>query len=338
MAEIVPSIVVHGGKFHCDDAMAVALLMFLPQYSHATVLRTFDAGQIAAATVVCDIGGVYDHSKLRYDHHQRGFNEVFSPKNQKIKMASAGLVWRHYGPEIMRTLAESPLNDQSVALLHFKVYQDLIAAVDANDNGIDQYSHVLPPGAEPLFAIHSDLSSRVASLNPNWQETCTPGEVDARFMQGVGLCREEFLRTFSHAVKSWLPARAIISKAIEERHLLAPDCGGRVLVLSQNAPWRDHLFTIEEERSISPSILYVVVEDAPRHQWSSVCVPLHRNTFLNRAPFPEAWRGLRDAELSARASIPGCAFVHASGFMAAHATKDGAMDMCRQAMKLAPPS
>ena len=45
--------------------------------------------------IVVDVGGVYDPSRHRYDHHQRGFTEVFGHGGfDKIKLSSAGLVYK----------------------------------------------------------------------------------------------------------------------------------------------------------------------------------------------------------------------------------------------------
>lgn len=43
--------------------------------------------------IVVDVGGIYDDSKLRYDHHQRGFQEVFG-HGFSTKLSSAGLVYK----------------------------------------------------------------------------------------------------------------------------------------------------------------------------------------------------------------------------------------------------
>lgn len=40
-----------------------------------------------------DVGGVYDSSRDRYDHHQKGFNEVFG-HGFTTKLSSAGLVYK----------------------------------------------------------------------------------------------------------------------------------------------------------------------------------------------------------------------------------------------------
>lgn len=42
---------------------------------------------------VLDVGGVYDPSRDRYDHHQKGFEEMFG-HGFKTKLSSAGLVYK----------------------------------------------------------------------------------------------------------------------------------------------------------------------------------------------------------------------------------------------------
>lgn len=49
------------------------------------ILDTMDA--------VLDVGGVYDAERDRYDHHQRGFDQVFG-HGFKTKLSSAGLVYK----------------------------------------------------------------------------------------------------------------------------------------------------------------------------------------------------------------------------------------------------
>eukprot|EP00919_Chromeraceae_sp_WS-2016_P045117 GHVR01107543.1.p1 GENE.GHVR01107543.1~~GHVR01107543.1.p1 ORF type:complete len:111 (+),score=16.77 GHVR01107543.1:49-381(+) len=89
------TIVTHDGRFHCDDAMAIAMLNRIPEFANFELVRTRDAGIIDRADVVVDVGGIFDHEKKRYDHHQRGFNEVFGVKHfTRTKLSSAGLVFK----------------------------------------------------------------------------------------------------------------------------------------------------------------------------------------------------------------------------------------------------
>ena len=57
-------------------------------------------------------------------------------------------------------------------------------------------------------------------------------------------------------------------------------------------------------------------------------------SFNNRLSLPKEWQGLRDEELSAKSGIPGCIFIHASGFIGGNATYDGVLTMARRALEI----
>lgn len=65
---------------------------------------------------------------------------------------------------------------------------------------------------------------------------------------------------------------------------------------------------------------------------SSSCLHLS----LCRLPLPEPWRGLRDEALDQVSGIPGCIFVHASGFIGGHHTREGALNMARATLAQRP--
>ena len=71
----------HDGTFHADEALACFMLRTL--HSGADVLRTRDPEKLAGCDIVVDVGGVFDVSSKRFDHHQRGFMETF---DSKVKM------------------------------------------------------------------------------------------------------------------------------------------------------------------------------------------------------------------------------------------------------------
>lgn len=68
------------------------------------------------------------------------------------------------------------------------------------------------------------------------------------------------------------------------------------------------------------------------------CIPLRPDTFENRLSMPAAWRGLRDDALDEcvkKDGVPeGCIFVHASGFIGGHKTKEGVLAMARASIRL----
>jgi len=55
----------HSGTFQADEAMGVWLLRQLPQYATAPLTRSRDQATLDQLTIVIDVGGSYDHAKLR---------------------------------------------------------------------------------------------------------------------------------------------------------------------------------------------------------------------------------------------------------------------------------
>lgn len=83
----------HNGTFHCDEALAVSMLKLLPKFAAHDILRTRDETKLAQCEAVVDVGGVYSHDALRYDHHQKTFDGVFNDE-KTTKLSSAGLVYK----------------------------------------------------------------------------------------------------------------------------------------------------------------------------------------------------------------------------------------------------
>jgi len=91
------------GSFHCDEALACWMLTQLPEYKDARIVRTRDPAVIEKADIVVDVGAVYDPATHRYDHHQREFTGTFDDKH-KIRLSSAGLVYKHFGKRVISEL------------------------------------------------------------------------------------------------------------------------------------------------------------------------------------------------------------------------------------------
>lgn len=109
--------------------------------------------------------------KARYDHHQRGFDECFG-HGFTTKLSSAGLVYKHYGEGIVAGLMDLPPTHPDVRTVYLAVYKKFMEAVDAIDNGVNQWDGAGPP----RYISRTDLGSRVANLNPNWNDEDQSGE------------------------------------------------------------------------------------------------------------------------------------------------------------------
>jgi len=91
---------------------------------------------------------------------------------------------------------------------------------------------------------------------------------------------------------------------------------------------------LEKSSHIEPgSATYVVYPDELSGNWRVQAVPVSPESFESRKALPEKWRGLRDEELSTLSGIPGCIFIHASGFIGGNKTKEGALAIARAALE-----
>lgn len=152
-------ITTHGGSYHADDVIAVAIALMI--HPHAEVLRTDDKNIIDLSDIVIDVGQEYDPARLRFDHHQRDFNERRSYDPQS-PYASAGLVWRAMGQDVTaHTVNDLLRSKEKVSLpwdlqpnlalvlkrwkedreeiidkVAFKIDKDVIRPIDRWDSGI----------------------------------------------------------------------------------------------------------------------------------------------------------------------------------------------------------
>ncbi|KAJ6604680.1 GAMM1 protein [Mycena vulgaris] len=320
----------HNGTFHCDEALAVFLLRQTATYrdSGKGVKRTRDPAILETCDIVVDVGAVYDETKNLFDHHQRGFTEVFG-HGFETKLSSAGLVYKHFGKEVITNKTQLPVDDPKVMTLWLKMYKQFIEAIDGIDNGISQY----PSDVKPKYKSQTDLSSRVASLNPAWNQPSGPDVLDAQFAKASQLTGEEFMGKLNYYANAWLPARDLLIESIESSKQIDPT--GKILVFEQFLPWKEHLFDLEAESAMpeSDKAIYVVYSDDSGN-WRVQAVPVSSESFESRKALPEAWRGLRDDTLSAASGIEGCVFVHASGFIGGNKTKEGAMQLAKTALEM----
>ncbi|TNY21272.1 putative GAMM1 protein [Rhodotorula diobovata] len=322
---------VHSGSFHADEALSVALLRQLPRFADAELRRSRDPAVWDQSTVVIDVGAEYDPARNRFDHHQRGFSEVFG-HGFTTKLSSAGLIYKHFGQEVLSTVLGEPIDSPVVQQLWLKMYADFVEAFDGIDNGVAQYITTEPP----RYRSRTDISARVGALNPRWNEPSTDEVLLERFERASKMCGQEFLDRLDYLHKAWLPARDIVVRAVEKRKDVHPS--GKVIVFDEFCPWKEHLHVLEDELSIPADELPLYVlypeSEAPDSKWRVQAVAVSPESFDSRKALPEAWRGVRDDALSTLTGIPGCIFVHAAGFIGGNVTKEGALQMAVKALEL----
>ena len=153
------------------------------------------------------------------------------------KLSSAGLVYKHFGREIVAAEMGVPAADPSVETVYLKLYKSFMEALDGIDNGVAQYE--CAPGTKPRYESHTHLSARVGNLNPAWNEEVPAsgaGSVEARFHAAMELTGSEFQAAVAHVARGWLPARQHVVEALASARNVHPS--GAILRLPQFCPWK----------------------------------------------------------------------------------------------------
>lgn len=146
--QIPRSLGTHNGGFHADEVTACALLLLFNQIDKDKIIRTRDPEKLNQCEYVCDVGGVFDPSRKKFDHHQAEY---------KGHLSSAGMILNY-------------LKDQKIiSEKEFNLLQNnLIYGVDAHDNGIE----VAPQGVATYSSIVGNFAPiQHESTEEEWNQT-----------------------------------------------------------------------------------------------------------------------------------------------------------------------
>ncbi|XP_050306140.1 MYG1 protein [Anthonomus grandis grandis] len=334
--KMVKKIGTHNGMFHCDEALACFMLKQLPEYSDADIVRSRDPKVLNECDIVVDVGATYDPLKKKFDHHQREFTETLNSvrpdltrnKFNTIRLSSAGLVYAHYGLEVLSsTLEKNKLlaTQDCLRALFLHIYEGLVEELDAIDNGIPMYTE-----GKPLYRINTHLGARVHRLNPAWNDP-NPESDDVLFEKAMRLVGGEFVERVLEGFNSWWPAREIVKRSIENRKSLHDS--GEIMLLTDRCSWKDHLYALEEELKIEGEIKFCVFHDRGGDSWRVQGIPLQPDSFICRVFLHKDWWGVRDEELSNISKVEDAIFCHASGFIGGARSKEGALQMALASLK-----
>jgi uncharacterized UPF0160 family protein len=129
-----------------------------------------------------------------------------------------------------------------------------------------------------------------------------------------------------------MPAYDLVRKAWEERESFHESKS--MLFFPKMCPWKEHLFTIEEEEKNEGEVNFVLFTDA-RGMWRVNTVPPNLSSFDMRVPLCKEWRGLRATEISQLEGndLKDIEFVHNTGFCGGAWSKETAIKMVLASMK-----
>jgi len=307
-------IVTHSGKFHADDAWAVAVLNVL--HPGSEIVRTRDPAIIERADFAVDVGGIWDPGSGRFDHHQKGFDGA---RLSGVVYASAGLVWREYGGRCVAALAEAHtgqrLSDEAAREIAYAIDADIVQYLDMSDTGAARNA----PGSYGLSAV-------ISGFNPNWMDEQRMGygePTEAYRLEQFRRAMELLTDIMVNAVKYRVGATLAVEQ-VRQSELLED---GQLLFLKNSAlPWTSVV------RKEMPKVLFVISHNLGEQRYMLHTVPVSPETFDARADLPAAWAGLRDAELAAVTGVADAGFCHNGRFIAAVKSYEGARVMARQAL------
>ena len=307
-------IVTHSGKFHADDAWAVAVLNIL--FPDAGIIRTRDQAIIDTADFAVDVGGVYDPAAGRFDHHQKGFDVA---RQSGVPYASAGLVWREYGARCVAALALAhagqALEEAKAREIAYGIDADVVQYLDMSDVGMAKSA----PGGYGLSAV-------VSGFNTNWLDEDRLGYGAAaeefrlaQFRRAMALMADVMVNAVRYRVGALLALEQVRQAEVLE--------GGKLLFLKNGAlPW-SHVV-----RKEMPKVLFVISYSIGEQRHVLHTVPVSAESFDARADLPAAWGGLRDAELAAVTGVPDAGFCHNGLFIAAAKSYEGIRAMASLAL------
>ncbi|KAF5271690.1 hypothetical protein FQA39_LY08013 [Lamprigera yunnana] len=324
---LVSTIGTHSGVFHCDEVLACFMLRQLQEYANAKIIRTRDEQVLNTCDIVVDVGSVYNPMKHKYDHHQRDFSETLSSvrpdlaKNRNIKLSSAGLIYAHFGMEVLsQILIRNNCNFSTISLaaIYLYVYDGFVQEIDAIDNGTPMCVE-----GQPYYQINTSLSVRVQRLNPSWNSKTTKSQ-DVLFEEAIDYVGAEFTSKVMQAGTEWWPAREIVMEALLNRNKVYTT--GEIIEIENYCPWVEHLFSLEEELKIDERIKFVLFSDKDG-SYRVQSVPITPGSFVCRNFLHQDWRGLRGEDLIQVSGIDGAIFCHHTGFIGGNKTREGAFQM-----------
>lgn len=270
------NVITHSGEFHADDVFAVAILSFLKEIK---LTRTRDIEGVSNDTIIVDVGFEYD-GKRKFDHHQ---GLMITRKNGG-NFASAGLIWMHYGKEILEK------NNLQFKNEVFEVVDELMSKIDAYDNGETE--------------TESEISKLISEFNPNIVYELS--SYDSCFIEAVMFARKIIANKIKIAESKY--------REYEEIKKEIKITKGNTVFLKKYYPnWCENILEIDEKHKID-YIVYPYIDGSVH----IVCIPPdRRKKFEQRKPMPKEWAGLSGEELEQEIGIEGAIFCHLKQFFMA---------------------
>ncbi|CDI79481.1 melanocyte proliferating gene 1, putative [Eimeria acervulina] len=243
------------------------------------------------------------------------------------KLSSAGLIFSHYGEQILRERYDAVDNGVSISAdplyvdpttLAKKVknlYPSQDEEEEADKLGACGYWRWLQQRAQQQYKETPEgaaaFAAAAAAKGKGWAPACSfvdipiiggSAEALCAFRLALAYADETFRDAVIYLRDKWLPARNIVKQAILNSP--APkEFQEHVLELAKWAPYEDHVYNLERELGLSEKLKFAVYKaeriekEGLKVSWSIRCIQEEGQQFKCRLRLREEWGGLRDEAL-----------------------------------------
>jgi uncharacterized UPF0160 family protein len=313
----------HSGNFHVDETLGYVILHYAlapdgdlihrvlgdAAPDRLTFIRTRSPETIKTADIVFDVGGVFDPTHGRYDHHMRD-----KPlRADGTPYSAAGLLWEDYGKAAIRNILAVPADDTVIASIWKTIDKSLILPVDQDDNGVAKMGKL-------------SLADIVSACSPPWDTAELYGPEEAKLREGRGFANAA-AAVASHLVNMIDRARASLKAADRVMAAYEQAEDKRILVMDTGMPTEKMIF----EHDLP--VVYVVSPAGP-DQWNVKAIPPTRGEFGQRVSLPAAWGGLERQALATVSGVQDAVFAHPARFICGAQSREGAVRMARLALEI----
>jgi uncharacterized UPF0160 family protein len=212
--------------------------------------------------------------------------------------------------------AAHQLTEDEALQIAYAIDADIVQYLDLSDVGAAKNA----PGGYGLSAV-------ISGFNPNWLDEQRIGYGDAadayrlsQFRRAMDILTDIMTNSVKYRVGALISVEQVRQSEVLE--------GGKVLFLKNSAlPWSAVV------RKEMPEVLFVISHNLAEQRYMLHTVPVSPENFTARADLPEAWAGLRDAELAAVTGVPDAGFCHNGRFIAAAKSFEGVRAMAELALQ-----
>lgn len=281
--------ITHSGTFHADEVMASVILL-----NKFGSLKLFRCNKPTNNNAFC-----YDVGFGKFDHHAIDFTET---RENGIKYASCGLVWKEYGKDIIRKL-----EIKDIDAFFESIDKNLIMDIDRDDNGQALKN-------EPEIKEQT-IPNLIASFNPAWNDDEKETE---NFLRALSFANTIF-NNIIHKMIAKEKAKKIIEEKIDESK-------DGILILDCYMPWKDIVLSSSNPKA--KDILYAIFP-SKRGGYNVVATPVSLGSFEVKKSFPSTWAGMEDEKLQEISGVDTITFCHKNLFICACKTFDDAVKIAK---------